>query len=656
MSSTVITEATRPSLDRTATLHPTVRRGLDRFEVGARIGDFELLTELGSGAFARVFLARQRSMQRLVAVKISADSGTEPQTLAQLDHDYIVRVFDQLVLDPPDDGSPRLRLLYMQFLPGGTLLGLLRWVRATPPAERSGKLLLDAIDAAMTEKGEIRPADSSVRREIAALSWPDTVAWLGRRLAAALDHAADRGVLHRDVKPANVLLTAEGVPKLADFNISFSENAGTSPLSYFGGSLAYMSPEQLEASHPGHDRSAADLEARSDLFSLGVLLWELLTGAKPFDDTGADDPAWGDQTRLEAMLASRSAGVSSSALRQLPPNCPPALRRVLLRCLEPERTDRWPDGTVLAEQFDLCLDPRSRNLVDPPAGSYRIRSRPFMVALMALAIAVPNGLAVRYKTWQNSGLLVQRLEPAAREALHIVSVVTNVIAFALGTVMLVFLSRHAILIPRALRAGRRVSADELGRAGRQSLLLGDRAAVVALLFWVTAAAILPATVKASTSELETRTTVQFLVSNAIGCAVAVTYAFFLITFYMVRCVYPIFLQQGHLFHTDAATLRGLLQRCGWYLSVAASIPLIAMVAITLLPTEDLLPTLVSLRAVYLGSVVAFIGSYVLFRAIEADIRALIRVVDPQPRTPRPRGGAADAVGGSRPSRRSGAVA
>ncbi|MGY0502788.1 serine/threonine-protein kinase [Nocardia sp. FBN12] len=636
MSSTVITEATRPSLDRTATAHPTDRRGLDRFEAGAQIGDFELLTELGAGAFARVFLARQRSMQRLVAVKISADSGTEPQTLAQLDHAYIVRVFDQLVLDPPADGSPRLRLLYMQFLPGGTLLGLLRWVRATPPDDRSGRLLLDAIDAAMAEKGEIRPADSSVRSEIAELSWPDTVAWLGRRLASALDHAADRGVLHRDVKPANVLLTAEGVPKLADFNISFSETAGTSPLSYFGGSLAYMSPEQLEASHPGHDRSAADLEARSDLFSLGVLLWELLTGAKPFDDTGADDPALTDRARLDAMLVSRSAGVSSAALHQLPPDCPPTLRRVLLRCLAPDRTDRWPDGTVLAEQFDLCLDPRSRNLVDPPAGSYRIRLRPFMVPLMTLAIAVPNALAIRYKTWQNSGLLVQRLEPVAREALHIVSVVTNVISFALGTVILIFLSRHAILVPRALRAGRHVRPGDLGSAGRQSLYLGDRAVVVATLFWATAAAILPAVVKVSTGHLETRTTAQFLLSNAIGCAVAVTYAFFLITFYMVRCVYPIVVQRGHLFHTDAAALRGLRQRCGWYLAVAASIPLIAMLAITLLPTEDLLPTMVSLRVVYLGSVVAFIGSYVLFRAIDTDIRALLRVVDPQPRTPRSR--------------------
>ncbi|MGW0640584.1 serine/threonine-protein kinase [Nocardia salmonicida] len=624
MSSTVITEATRPSLDRTATLHPTVRRGLDRFEVGARIGDFELLTELGSGAFARVFLARQRSMQRLVAVKISADSGTEPQTLAQLDHDYIVRVFDQLVLDPPDDGSPRLRLLYMQFLPGGTLLGLLRWVRATPPAERSGQLLLDAIDAAMTEKGEIRPADSSVRREIAALSWPDTVAWLGRRLAAALDHAADRGVLHRDVKPANVLLTAEGVPKLADFNISFSENAGTSPLSYFGGSLAYMSPEQLEASHPGHDRSAADLEARSDLFSLGVLLWELLTGAKPFDDTGADDPAWGDQTRLEAMLASRSAGVSPTALQQLPPNCPPALRRVLLRCLEPDRTDRWPDGDVLATQFDLCQDAHARDLVDPPPNSWRIRLRPFLFPIMALSIAIPNMLAALYNAQLNTALIVDRLDPSTRSTLLRVAGVTNVVFFAFGAAILMFLARRLLIAPQRLRSGR--GYHSLDRARRDSLRLGNQAVTVAFVLWLSAAAVFAATIGVAGNGLTIRTAVHFALAAAICAAIAMTYPFFLITLYLTRCVYPLFLHHGEDFRRDRRALTGLIVHCHRYLIAAASIPLVAGIGATFLPVEDLRTTTTPLRAICVGGVIGFVVSYVLFRIIEADIRALLRVV------------------------------
>ncbi len=98
---------------------------LTQIEVGERLDDFDLLIELGSGAFARVFLARQLSLQRLVAVKISANRGHEPQTLAQLDHDYIVRVFDQRILRDRD-----WRLLYMQYLPGGTLLDLGRVIFA----------------------------------------------------------------------------------------------------------------------------------------------------------------------------------------------------------------------------------------------------------------------------------------------------------------------------------------------------------------------------------------------------------------------------------------------------------------------------------------------------------------------------------------------
>src|SRR4051812_14066553 len=86
------------------------------FRIGDVIDDFDLKAQLGEGAFAKVFLAYQRSMQRLVALKISADRGVEPQTLAQLNHPNIVRVFDQRRL--PDQGQ---RLLYMEFLAGGTL-------------------------------------------------------------------------------------------------------------------------------------------------------------------------------------------------------------------------------------------------------------------------------------------------------------------------------------------------------------------------------------------------------------------------------------------------------------------------------------------------------------------------------------------------------
>jgi serine/threonine protein kinase len=636
---TDVTRATVESTETATAIPTTIGTGpgsfdaLDSIQVGQRIDDFDLLTGLGSGAFARVFLARQRSMQRLVAVKISADHGTEPQTLAQLDHDYIVRVFDQRLLGSDSARDPakrRLRLLYMQFLPGGTLLGVLRWVRATSPAERSGQLLLDAVDAAMEEKGEIRPTDSSVRTEIAGLSWPETVAWLGRRLAEALEYASAHGVLHRDVKPANILLTAEAVPKLADFNISFSRNvAGTSPVAYFGGSLAYMSPEQLEACHPGRDRSAEDLDTRSDIYSLGVVLWELLTGAKPFDDSTATATEHGDDTALEGMLERRTAGVDHAAQQRVPSDCPAALRRVLLSCLEADRTRRWANGAVLAKQLDLCMDARARDLVDPPPGSWRLRMRWWRLVVVTLAIGIPNILASAYNIQHNQHLIVDRLPEDAGRTFVIITTVVNGIFFPLGATLILYMSRRMLTVPHGLRRNRRYDAETLRQARVDSLRFGDRAVLVVFSLWVIAGFTFPIALQSATGDVPARAVVHFLTSIVVCGAIAVAYPFFLVSFYMVRCIYPIFLRHGEISNEDAKWLRGLDRRANGYLAVAASVPLLAVAGVTFLPPDDISMVIGAVRVLCVGGIIAFIGSYLLFRALEADLRALERVVAPE---------------------------
>ncbi|MBF6062461.1 serine/threonine protein kinase [Nocardia terpenica] len=620
---------TRAAADR---FRPTAQREnggglvageLSGIEIGGSIADFDLLTDLGSGAFARVFLARQRTLQRLVAVKVSADHGAEPQTLAQLDHDYIVRVFDQRVLAGP--GGRPLRLLYMQFLPGGTLLGVLRWVRATPPPQRDGRLLLDAVDAAMEEKGEIRPTDSSVRAELAELSWPETVAWLGRRLAEALAYADAQGVLHRDIKPANVLLTAEAVPKLADFNISFSRAlAGTGPVAYFGGSLSYMSPEQLEACHPGYERTAADLDTRADIYSLGVVLWELLTGSRPFDDATAAEH--GDATTLAAMLRRRLAGVDRAALAELPPDCPAALRRVLLSCLAPQRDRRWADGAELARQLELCGDERARELVDPRPDSWRLRLRPWLVPVVLLAVGVPNAVASLFNIGHNRSLIVDRLSVPAQHSFLIITGVVNGVFFPVGIAVLVYLSRCLITVPYGLRRGRDYDPRVLARARSDALRLGDRAVLVAFSLWGLAAVVFPVALQVTTGEVTAAVVVHFLASLLVCGAMAVAYPFFLVTFYMVRCVYPMFLRYGDIDPGDAVLLRRLDRRSTALLAVAASVPLLAVAVTTLLPPDDIPHVIVAVRVLCVGATVAFVVAYILFRALEADLHALSRVI------------------------------
>ncbi|MBF6423200.1 serine/threonine protein kinase [Nocardia cyriacigeorgica] len=592
---------------------------LDELEVGQRIDDFDLMTSLGRGAFARVFLARQRSMQRLVAVKISRDKGTEPQTLAQLDHDYIVRVFDQRVID-----GPGLRLLYMQYVPGGTLLNVLERVRTTPPAQRNGRLLLDVIDSVLAGKGEIQPAESPVRAELAKLSWPETVAWLGRRLAQALDYAGGIGVLHRDVKPANVLLTAEGVPKLADFNISFSGNvSGDSPVAYFGGSLAYMSPEQLSVVHPDRPTAAADLDTRSDLYSLAVVLWELLTGRKPFGDEAATG---GDRTALDSMLDRRAHSPQDLPYADLPPGTPAALQRALVRALEPDPAKRWERGADMAQQLQVCLDARARDLVDPPPGSARLRARSWVHPIMALAIAVPNLLAILYSYNHNRTLIISKLDADAQRTFDRVAWTSYGVGFLIGAIVTIALVMHLWLIMYGLRHGKAYDAAALARARSDTLQLASRNVLTCFVLWVITGIAVPVSVQLSGSQISAESSAHFFLTQIVCGAIAMAYPYFLVSFYAVRCLYPAFLPLGGLGADDSRQLRALDRRSTYFLTVAAAVPLLGAAGVTFIPSADIDAVIVPLRVLCFGGALAFVGVYWLFRMLERDLAALERIV------------------------------
>ena len=601
---------------------------IKQIEVGQRLDDFDLLVELGSGAFARVFLARQRSLQRLVAVKISTNRGEEPQTLAQLDHDYIVRVFDQRILRDQD-----WRLLYMQYVPGGTLLDLGRAIYADERRPESGQALLDAVDLALESRGESRPTESPIRAELATLSWPETVAWLGKRLAEALHYANSRGVLHRDIKPANILLAPDGTPKLADFNISFARNvSGASPFTYFGGSLSYMSPEQLMASRPGHVQDAADLDTRSDIYSLAVVLWELLTGTKPFDDSEARaaraDPALevGDTIALDLMLTTRAEGISPASLAALPDDCPAALRRVLLKALRADRDQRWASGAELAEQLQLCLDPQARDLVDPPTGSWRLRLRPHFLSIAVPAVVIPNALAAAYAIYHNQLLIVSKLSEEGQERFMLLTTLLNCLVWPVGIVSAIYSIRYVILIPRRLRRGPPPSAEALARARHDCLVASERVVFVVIGLWVMSGLTFALTLQFVAGGMPGRSAIHFVGSHAVGGAIAIAYPFFLLTFLIVRSIYPELVAHGQTDAGDAEQLRALSRRLGRYLAIAASVPLLSVMAVSFLTAPEIAEIIVPIRVVCIGGIAAFIFAYWLSRLIESDIQALERVI------------------------------
>lgn len=582
---------------------------------GQTIDDFDLLLRLGEGAFATVFLARQRSMQRLVAVKVSADRGSEPQTLAQLDHHNIVRVYDQRTL--ADRG---LRLLYMQYAAGGTLAGVIVAMRSIPQEQRNGRFFLKVIDDVLDRHGEQPPAESTVRKKVASMTWGQVTAWIGTQLAQALHVAHRQGILHRDLKPANVLLTSEGIPKLADFNISFSANlAGSSPAAYFGGSLGYMSPEQLQACLAGHEQEVHRLDGRSDQFSLGILLWELLQGCRPFDD---ETRYCGWETRLMSMSRQRLQGpVSLPEKDEVTPDAP-GLMPVLRRCLSPLASNRFGDGLELVRELELCLQPEARKLTSTTDRGWRRVARRFPLSTVTLLTVFPNLIAAVFNFNYNHGQIELRM-PSAEPTFMKIQAIINLITFPAGISCAGWLAGS---VARGVKLDRRggLSATELLSRRRKCLDLGNLAAIVGLTLWLIAAPAYPIALHLMLGNVPSAVYVHFVASLALCGLIAAAYPFFAVSFVAIRCFYPRLIRWDSIAPDDVHGLQKLSRLCWLYLGLAASVPMIAVMLLVLSGSNDRFE-LVVLAA---GGVIGFGIALFAFRLAQSDLATLIRLMSP----------------------------
>jgi serine/threonine protein kinase len=599
------------------------RRGVPNIDVGDAVDDFDLLASLGEGAFGKVFLARQKSMQRLVALKVSADHGEEPQTLAQLDHPHIVRVYDQRQIAERD-----LRMMYMQFIAGGTLQSVVRMRRSRREEPLTGRDLLLIVDESLDHRGQMPPVESPSRAWLATAPWWQMVAWMGVRLAKALDYAHGRDVLHRDVKPANVLLDADAQPKLADFNISFcSKLEGASPAAFFGGSLPYMSPEQLEACSPKYNRTPDQIDARSDLYSLGVVLWELLTGRLPYGEEAIRGD-WSD-TLVEILRRRRNQVDVRETAHMLEPAAKP-LVNVLLACLAPHADDRPQSGAEVARRLQLCLMPDVQALLAIQPHTWRSSALKHPNIWVVVAGLVPNMLAGRFNYLYNQEAIVQALDENSRDVFQDVSWIINCIAFPLGGILGVLLLWR---LARWLKQRAAIPAAERGCARRFALRLGFYVALLGTTEWLTAGPIFPLGFHLMGGFVPAEGWIHFFFSMAICGLIAASYPYLLITLLGTRVYFPALLESDAPDESDRKSLQLVGKVSHVFLATSAAVPLLGVLLISTMSATAQTAAggqQVILSTLSLVGVLGFLLAFWLYRQIHRDLALLDRASELQP--------------------------
>ncbi|MDX2161959.1 MAG: serine/threonine-protein kinase [bacterium] len=291
---------------------------------GKTLGQFEVLEEIGRGGMATVYTARQKSINRIVALKVLPPSllhdpsfyerfTREVDVIAHLEHPHIVPIYDY----GEADGIP---FIAMRYLAGGSIASYLR--RGLPTIE--------ALERPLSQVGQ------------------------------ALDYAHMRGVIHRDLKPGNVLLDEYNNAYLTDFGIARVLNSNLTGSAIIG-TPAYMSPEQA---------NGQPLDGRSDVYAMGIVLFEMLTGREPFY---ADTP-------LALMLKHLNEPIPS--IREFRPEVPAMVESVIVKATAKHPGDRYTTAGEIAQAYSEALRLSLFELrgldhpTIPPTGSNRLTPPP----------------------------------------------------------------------------------------------------------------------------------------------------------------------------------------------------------------------------------------------------------------------------------------
>lgn len=309
------------------------------------LGNYQILEEIGRGGMGVIYRARQRHSRRIVAIKrvlsYHADSQDtlmrfrrEAQAAANLDHPNILPIYE---VSESNDGLP---FFSMKFASGGSLLEAAPALRSEP------------------------------RRAVALMA----------KVARAIQYAHEQGILHRDLKPGNILLDGRGEPMVGDFGLAkWLEPAGrlTRTPSIFG-TPGYIAPEQVN----GSDRK---LTSAADIYGLGAVLFDLLTGRPPFTGEHA------------LKTIQQAAEKPAPKLRTLAPGLDRDLETICAKCLERDPLARYRSAGELADDLERWLHGRSilARPVSPPVHLWRwVRRNPLVAQMAALLLVMATAVGV----------------------------------------------------------------------------------------------------------------------------------------------------------------------------------------------------------------------------------------------------------------------
>jgi Tol biopolymer transport system component/tRNA A-37 threonylcarbamoyl transferase component Bud32 len=322
---------------------------------GTRLGPYEILSAIGAGGMGEVYKARDTRLDRTVAIKILPDHLTdrrnlrerfdrEAKTIASLNHAHICTLYDVGHQDGTD-------YLVMEYLEGETL-------------------------AQRMLKGPL-PLDQVLQYAI--------------EIADALDKAHRKGITHRDLKPGNIMITKSGT-KLLDFGLAKLTQGDKPATSYTDlptekdaitaegailGTLQYMAPEQVEGK---------EADSRTDIFAFGLVAYEMTTRKKAFEG------------RSQASLIAKILETEPAPISTLQPMTPPALDRLVRKCLAKERDDRWQSAKDLADELKWIAGASEGANVSTwvPRSTKMISQKPAFLGVAAVGIAVVVAVVVWY--------------------------------------------------------------------------------------------------------------------------------------------------------------------------------------------------------------------------------------------------------------------